>query len=61
MLSEAEINYGFEKAENDLLRDALKRNYSERFHFLMNLMQMSRMLQRAKITQKPFPKTSTDF
>ena len=52
--TEEEIKYGYEKAELDLLRDALKRTHTERFHMMMNLIKMSRMLQKAKLTHKPY-------
>lgn len=42
----------YEKAEMDLLRDALKRSYKERFEMMTNLMKMSAMLKRAKIIHK---------
>ena len=40
----------YEKAELDLLRDALKRSYTERFQMMTTLMKMNIMLRRAKIT-----------
>ena len=40
----------YEKAELDLLRDALKRTYTERFKMMTTLMKMNIMLRRAKIT-----------
>ena len=46
----------YEKAEMDLLRDALKRTHKERFLFLMQLIKIQATLQRAKITHKPFLK-----
>jgi uncharacterized protein (UPF0216 family) len=52
MLSEEEVNYYYEKAELDLLRDALKRNYTERFNMMMNLIKMGRMLKNAKIIHR---------
>jgi hypothetical protein len=45
----------YEKAETDLLRDALKRSYEERFHMMTNLMKRSLMFRNAVITHKPLP------
>ena len=45
----------YEKAEMDLLRNALKRSYTERFHMMTNLMKMDRMFRKAVIKHKPFP------
>lgn len=44
----------YEKAEMDLLRDALKRSYTERFKMMTTLMKMNIMFRNAKITHKPF-------
>jgi hypothetical protein len=52
--TEEEINYGYEKAELDLIRDALKRTHTERFHMMMNLIKMGSMLKKAKLTLKPY-------
>ncbi len=49
ILSEEEVNYYYEKAELNLLRDALKRNHTERFNMMMNLIKMGRMPKKAKI------------
>ncbi len=46
-------DFGFEKAENDLLRAALKRTYKERFLVMTTLMKRSVMFKNAKITYKP--------
>jgi hypothetical protein len=43
----------YEKAEMDLLRDALKRSYTERFQMMTLLMKRSIMFKKAKITHKP--------
>lgn len=43
----------YEKAELDLLRDALKRSYTERFQMMTLLMKRSIMFKKAKITHKP--------
>lgn len=51
--SEPEPDY--EKAEMDLLRDALKRSYSERFKMMTTLMKIGFMMKRAKIVQKDIP------
>ena len=45
----------FEKAEEDLLRTALKRSYKERFLVMTNLMKDSMMMKKAKITYKYTP------
>lgn len=50
ILREPEPDY--EKAEMDLLRDALKRTHTERFLVMTTLMKRGRMLKNAKITQK---------
>lgn len=51
-LNEPEADY--EKAEMDLLRDALKRTYEERFLMMTRLMKMNIMFKRAKITYTPY-------
>ena len=43
----------YEKAEMDLLGDALKRFYTERFQMMTLLMKRSIMFKKAKITHKP--------
>ena len=45
----------FEKAELDLLCDALKRSYVERFQMMTKLMKMNMMFRRASIKHKTFP------
>jgi hypothetical protein len=45
----------YEKAEMDLLRDALKRTYQERFYFLTRLMKIQATMKRAKMTYNPLP------
>ena len=43
----------YEKAEMDLLRDALRRSYTERFQMMTLLMKRSQMFKKAKIKHKP--------
>jgi hypothetical protein len=47
----------YEKAEMDLLRNAMKHSYTERFLMMTTLMKMDKMLRLAKVTHKPFPKS----
>ncbi|GAB3425305.1 hypothetical protein [Niabella aquatica] len=47
-------DFYFEKAEDDLLRAALKRSYKERFLVMTTLMKRSIMFKNAKITYKPY-------
>ncbi len=47
----------YEKAEMDLLRDALKRSPSQRFDMLMELIKLSYMFKRAKIIHKSVNET----
>lgn len=54
MLSEAEVAALYEKAEMDLLRDALKRTHKERFLMMTRLMKLNIMLKNAKITHKSY-------
>lgn len=44
----------YEKAEMDLLRNAMKHSYTERFSMMTTLMKMDKMFRQAKITHKPF-------
>ena len=46
----------YEKAEMDLLRNAVKHSYTERFLMMTTLMKMDKMFRQAKITHKRFPK-----
>ncbi|MCU0322228.1 MAG: hypothetical protein MUE72_07420 [Chitinophagaceae bacterium] len=54
MLSEAEVDALYEKAEMDLLRDALKRTHKERFLMMTSLMKMNNTFRKAKITFTPY-------
>jgi hypothetical protein len=42
----------YEKAEFDLLKTALKRSYTERFHAMTMLMKMNIMFRKAQIKHK---------
>ncbi len=44
----------YEKAEMDLLRDALKRSYKERFLMATTLYKIQATLNKAKIVYKPY-------
>jgi hypothetical protein len=44
----------YEKAETDLLRNALKKSYTERFLMATKLYKISMMLKNAKVTHQPF-------
>ncbi len=44
----------YEKAEMDLLRDALKRTPTQRFDMLMQLVKTGIMLKNARVTHKPY-------
>lgn len=52
IVKESAVDY--EKAEMNLLRNALKMSYTERFFLMTRLMKMDVMLRNAKITHKPF-------
>lgn len=43
----------YEKAEFDLLKTALKRSYTERFHAMTMLMKMNIMFRKAQVKHKP--------
>ena len=47
-------NADFEKAEMDLLREALKRSYKERFLIATRLYKIQQTMQKAVISHKPF-------
>jgi len=51
-LSEPDACY--EKAETDLLKEALKRSYTERFLMATKLYKISIMLKNTKVTHQPF-------
>jgi len=42
----------YEKAEMDLLKSALRRSHTERFHMMAELMKMNQMFRKAKIKHK---------
>jgi hypothetical protein len=52
MMQEPQPDY--EKAELDLLRDALKRNYKERFLMATRLYKIQKTISKAKIIRKPY-------
>ena len=47
----------YEKAELDLLKDALKRTHEERFKMMTLLMKRSIMLRNVKVVHKPLSAT----
>ncbi len=47
----------YEKAEMDLLRDALRRSYKERFLMTTTLYKVQLTLNKAKITRPPYTLT----
>ena len=53
ILKEPKADY--DKAEMDLLKSALTRSHTERFHMMASLMKMNQMLRTAKIKHKAFP------
>lgn len=50
----SEPDAGYEKAEMDLLRDALNRSYTERFLMATTLYKVQLTMKKAKITHKPY-------
>lgn len=48
IVEEADANY--EKAETDLLKEALKRTPAERYYMMTKLMKIGIMLKQARIT-----------
>ena len=55
MVQEPQPDY--EKAEMDLLREAVKRSYTERFHMMTSLMKMNLMFRKAEVRHKDLPST----
>ena len=51
---EEQRNADFEKAEMDLLREALKRSYKERFLMATRLYKIQQTMQKAVISHNPF-------
>jgi hypothetical protein len=43
----------YDKSENDLLLEGLKRSYQERFYFATTLYKIQQTLNKAVITHKP--------
>jgi hypothetical protein len=43
----------YEKAELDLLREGIKRSYTQRFETMMQLIKVGIMMKNAKIIHKP--------
>lgn len=59
--TEEELNNLYEKADLDLLRDALRKTPTERFEMMTMLMKVGKMLSKAKIVRSPvLPKASDD-
>lgn len=50
-----ESNAAYEKAETDLLREALNRSHKERFLMLTQLYKIQQTLSKAKITYRNSP------
>lgn len=48
----------FEKSEIDLLKNALKKSYTERFFIMTSLMKLDSMFRNAKITHQSDVKTN---
>lgn len=57
MLPEEHKEPDYEKAELDLLRDALKKTHEERFFIMTKLMKRSIMFKNAKVVHKPLSAT----
>jgi type III secretory pathway component EscV len=47
-----QMDAGFEKAETDLLKEALKRTPEERYYVMTRLMKVGIMLKNAKISHR---------
>ena len=52
LCNEADSN--FEKAENDLLKDALERTYMERLLFTTRLYKIQQTFKKAVVTHQPY-------
>lgn len=50
LLQEPSADY--DKAESDLLKAALSRSYTERFHVMTQLMKMNLLLRKTNVTHK---------
>ncbi|MEP7254853.1 MAG: hypothetical protein ABI666_03700 [Ferruginibacter sp.] len=50
----AEMQAAYEKAELNLLKDALKRTYMERFLFATQLYKIQQTLKKATLTHQPY-------
>lgn len=53
-ISEEDLNKWHEKAEMDELREALKRPFKDRLLMTTRLYKIQKMLQKAKITHRPY-------
>lgn len=53
-LLEEDIDALYEKASLDMLRDALKRSYTERFLMTTRLYKIQQTINKATIIHKPF-------
>jgi hypothetical protein len=53
-----QLTADFEKSEIDLLKNALKKSYTERFFTMTSLMKLDRMFRNAKISHQPDVKTN---
>ena len=57
-LSEEHKEPDYEKAELDLLRDALKKTHEERFFTMTKLIKQGIMMKNAKVGHKPLSATN---
>ena len=48
------IKTSFDKAELELLKEGLKRTYTERFEMATHLYKIQQTINKASITHKPF-------
>ena len=53
-----QLTADFEKSEIDLLKNALKKSYTERFFTMTSLMKLDSMFRNAKISHQPDVKTN---